>query len=68
MLLIVIISFFASCDSPIDDNVDLNAESKMTLHMKKSKTMTVPGPPNCGVTELSINVNAAGIVHTKLAL
>lgn len=43
ILLIVIISFFASCDSPFDD-VDLNAQSKMAFHMKKSKAMSVPGP------------------------
>jgi len=52
MLLIVIISFFGSCDSPFDDNVGLNAESKMALHMKKSKAMSVPGATQLLVTGL----------------
>ena len=52
MLLIVVISFFLSCDSSVDDIVDLNAESAMTLQMEKSKAMSVPGPAQLLVTGL----------------
>jgi hypothetical protein len=41
ILIIVIIIFFASCDSAFDEG--LNAESKMTLQMEKSNARSVPG-------------------------
>ena len=44
MLLIVIISFFASCDNPIFD------ELEKALHEKKSKCESVPGPAQLLVT------------------
>ena len=46
MLLIVIISFFASCDNPIFD------ELEKALHEKKSKCESVPGPAQRLVTGL----------------
>ena len=46
MLLIVFISFFASCDNPIYD------ELKEALHKKESKCVSVPGPAQLLVTGL----------------
>ncbi len=44
MLLIVIISLIAGCNNAIDDDIDLSAESKMTLQVKKNKAVSAPGP------------------------
>ena len=50
ILAIVIISFFASCDSAFDEG--LNAESKMTFQMEKSNARLVPGTAQLLVTGL----------------
>ena len=49
ILLIVVVSFFAGCDSAFDE--DLNAESKITLE-KKKKPQPIPNPAQMLVSGL----------------